>query len=1310
MDSNSPRKRPRSESGTSQNEPRKSLAKNSGEDLEPVNSRPGRTYDGIRAKGDARIQNGDIHNNNHFHGTVHQHSARGDFPGDDETPRKKFVDFLAFPAMEKRYKNVKQTHGDSCRWLFDTREWLDWRDRSKFSDHHGFLWIKGKAGVGKSTMMKFALHTAQKKFKDHIILYYFFNARSAAELQKSVCGMFRTLLCQLFEKLPERILETLSLPRLNSHNLRLGALKDLFSLIIENLGTQPVTCFIDALDECKPNEIRDLVRLFEDFGNEASTSGVELYTCLSSRFYPHQTMSRTLHLTLERQAGHDADIAKYIDERLQIDDSESSRTLKDKIKQKASHVFLWVHLVVEILNEEHDRGNVHMLQERLEEIPEELKDLFREIIRKDERRSDKATLIFTLQWILYAKRPLTYEELYFAIRSRDGVIASDQSVTEQVMRKFVLNSSRGLAEITIGERQTVQFIHETVRQFLSGNRGLRTLDTRLAENLLGVSHNDLKRCCESYTYLKPRCSISPGSCLTNKFRPDHEECYQRLAEEYPFLQYALHGLLFHANAAAEHDLCQRGFVKRFEVAKWICLHQMAENSLGRRSRYDHQEIPKEYIFADLTLNGLLECELKEGKGMILITITAYYTALGAAVTHGNETGVKLLLKGGADPMSPVTRERTVFDLSVRKGNSKIFHDLLRYVPRKVRFDAKTSGRRLYAAAYEGHYDIFQTLVKDTTDINAWDSFRSVGWPGKVGSPLQAASLQGHRNIVQSLIDHGADVNFDKGTNGSYGPPLVSACCRGHRDVVKLLLEHGAHLKELPLHAAVNRGNIEVATLLIAAGVKKDENHEILGTALHLVAAKGDVKMVRFLLSKQVNPDPASSQLGTPLLVASARGHNEVVEILLAAGAEPDRISGHWGTPLHLAAHNGFLGTAELLIKSGANVNMVGGTLYRSALRAASTAGHNDIVRMLLYREASIDFQSPRIQPLGNEPRKCFTKEVMYPGWVSKLCSDVYRFDLKSSKIRSGAYRSEDRFRNRDFMYQTEGTWRHDFFRIRDSNPDGQSYGTALHEAAWAGHEQVVAQLLNHGADLNIIGGHHHTALKAAIKRGNWSIVELLLSHGAADFMSLYEAASGNHCELTKRLLDRGVDANAWGKHRDEKFDAIALAEHWDMLELLLRHGAKGSKELLRIAANRGRGEIIRIISKQESRWKLEQETFNVMMEGAKRSGQDKVVEALFEYADAKVLAQDTSMSNSSDDIRLSDKTSDRDDTSDGDDNNNEADPIEENVPTAESCAVVKDSIVDTSNIEQQAMGDVEVISVYSSSNESSDEDDIVEDS
>jgi GTP1/Obg family GTP-binding protein len=80
--------------------------------------------------------------------------------------RRSYLDSLRFDQIDTRHATIKTAHAKTCKWLLSKSEYQDWRDINKISEHHGLLWIKGKPGVGKSTIMKFACAVAKKIMRD----------------------------------------------------------------------------------------------------------------------------------------------------------------------------------------------------------------------------------------------------------------------------------------------------------------------------------------------------------------------------------------------------------------------------------------------------------------------------------------------------------------------------------------------------------------------------------------------------------------------------------------------------------------------------------------------------------------------------------------------------------------------------------------------------------------------------------------------------------------------------------------------------------------------------------------------------------------------------------------------------------------------------------------------------------------------------------------------------------------------------------------------------------------------------------------
>jgi hypothetical protein len=119
-----------------------------------------------------------------------------------------------------------------------------------------------------------------------------------------------------------------------------------------------VGCFIDALDKCDEGQIQGMVAFFQHLGELVMLTYTRFQVLFSSRHYPHITITKGLSIVLEGQEGHNQDIISYIDNELRIGHSNLANQIKAELQEKASGVFMWVVLVVDMLNKEHDEGRL----------------------------------------------------------------------------------------------------------------------------------------------------------------------------------------------------------------------------------------------------------------------------------------------------------------------------------------------------------------------------------------------------------------------------------------------------------------------------------------------------------------------------------------------------------------------------------------------------------------------------------------------------------------------------------------------------------------------------------------------------------------------------------------------------------------------------------------------------------------------------------------------------------------------------------------------------------------------------------------
>lgn len=421
----------------------------------------------------------------------------------DESANEKIatsiLTLLEFQEITDRRQRIPEAHKKTLEWIFDGN-WMMAKKFYVFSDwlqnDERLYWITGKAGSGKSTLMKFIyghpkthsiLTQSNSRQNRFLVLAAFFFWNSGRRIQMSQEGLLRTLLHEVLQQCQDLIpqvvphrWEAFRLFGQDTHPWSWSEIVRAFKSLLEMTCLSHKFVFIiDGLDEFEGDHT-DLIDWVRDL-----VTWPHVKACVSSRPWIvfEDAFKNNSSLTMQDMTYRDIKI--YVRDQfssnkgfsiLQAAEPDYAAKLVESVTTKASGVFLWVFLVVRSLLSGLTSGDrISDLEAKLNSLPPDLETLFWKMLKSSgTEQFERASQLIQLVRVVPQPRLL---ELAFADEDEQRVFdhpstplnEHEREARAEIMRRRIDHICKGLLEVAPGQllpEAKVEYLHRTVKDFL----------------------------------------------------------------------------------------------------------------------------------------------------------------------------------------------------------------------------------------------------------------------------------------------------------------------------------------------------------------------------------------------------------------------------------------------------------------------------------------------------------------------------------------------------------------------------------------------------------------------------------------------------------------------------------------------------------------------------------------------------------------------------------------------------------------------------------------------------------------------------
>ncbi|VUC38138.1 unnamed protein product [Clonostachys rosea] len=374
----------------------------------------------------------------------------------------------------ERYKNSNPERVDNtCRWVLEHEQFLEWKDSAR----HDLLWISADPGCGKSALSRSLI---DRDFKEHSVCYFFFKDN---ERQDDLATALCAIIHQLFDNKPALVRHALPSWRKNREGIRqeTEGLWNIFLSAATDPMAKPTICVLDALDECREEDRRQLIsKLCHSYQSSDFTSPeTPLKFIVTSR--PYDSVQRWFEQMAPGSSGirlrgedqndkirdeiklvidqHVNDLAAEFDLSRQI-----TEKLRQDLKQMQHRTYLWLSLAMDEIRET-CRDSIFVDEIQIESLPKPVEDNYERILgRVKPKQKDYTRRILSI--VLAARRPLTITEMAGALGAARADELGQLSIDE-INGDRLEKQIRELCGLFIFINHSNLFlIHPSAREFL----------------------------------------------------------------------------------------------------------------------------------------------------------------------------------------------------------------------------------------------------------------------------------------------------------------------------------------------------------------------------------------------------------------------------------------------------------------------------------------------------------------------------------------------------------------------------------------------------------------------------------------------------------------------------------------------------------------------------------------------------------------------------------------------------------------------------------------------------------------------------